>query len=153
VVDVRMPGTGGIELVREARRRGIDLPIILMSGHADVPMAVEGIKAGAEDFIQKPPDDAQLIAAINRGLIHATERESAHRAVEELAAGFARLTPRQVELFNFVVAGYTSHAIAEKLHISPRTVESYRTAVMEKMRAESVAILVRQAIQLGCLTP
>ncbi len=153
VADVRMPGTDGIELVRELARRRMKLPIVLISGHADVPMAVAAIKAGAEDFIEKPVDDAQLVAAINRGLGGLLERQSQQGTGEALTAHFARLTPRQVEIFDLVASGFTSQAIAAKLKISTRTVESYRAEIMEKMQAQSVAVLVRQAIRLGRVTP
>lgn len=153
VADVRMPEMDGIELVRECGRRGIALPIILISGHADVPMAVEGIKAGAEDFIEKPVDDVQLVAAINRGLARALAQQDAHRSQEHLAVQFNRLTRRQAEIFDLVAEGFTSQAIAAKLDISSRTVESYRAVIMEKMQAESVAVLVRQAVRLGRITP
>jgi two-component system response regulator FixJ len=153
VADVRMPGMDGIELVRELSRRKISLPVVLISGHADVPMAVAGIKAGADDFIEKPVDDAQLVAAINRGLARAFERPDQQPLTEALTDAFARLTPRQVEIFDLVASGFTSQAIAGKLDISTRTVESYRAQVMEKMQAESVAVLVRQAIRLGRFAP
>jgi len=153
VADVRMPGTDGIELVRELARRKVRLPVVLISGHADVPMAVAGIKAGAEDFIEKPIDDAQLVAAINRGLTRIFSEQAMQQSFDALSAQFARLTPRQVEIFDLVVQGFTSQAIAAKLTISARTVESYRTQVMEKMQAESVAVLVRQAIRLGRIAP
>jgi len=153
VADVRMPGTDGIELVRELGRRKIALPVVLISGHADVPMAVAAIKAGAEDFIEKPADDAQLVAAINRALASASERQDVQKSHETLGCRFARLTPRQVEIFDLVVQGFTSHAAAAKLNISVRTVESYRAEIMQKMQAESVAVLVRQAIRLGRIAP
>lgn len=153
VADVRMPGTDGIELVRELARRKIGLPVVLISGHADVPMAVAAIKAGAEDFIEKPVDDTQLVAAINRGLARFAAQQSVQRSQEAVAANFARLTPRQVEIFDLVVAGFTSQAIGAKLGISTRTVESYRAEIMQKMQAESVAVLVRQAIRLGRIPP
>lgn len=153
VADVRMPGTDGIELVRELVRRKIALPVVLISGHADVPMAVAAIKAGAEDFIEKPVDDTQLVAAINRGLARSVAQLDAHRTQESLAANFARLTPRQVGIFDLVVAGFTSQGIATKLEISTRTVESYRADIMQKMQAESVAVLVRQAIRLRRILP
>ena len=152
VADVRMPGMDGIELVRELARRKISLPVVLISGHADVPMAVAGIKAGAEDFIEKPVDDVQLVAAINRGLARAFERQSRQQSLQDLNDQFERLTPREREVFDLVIQGYTSHAIASRLALSTRTIESYRMQVMEKMRAESVAALVRQAIRLGRLT-
>jgi two-component system response regulator FixJ len=148
VSDVRMPEMDGIELVRECARRGLSLPVVLISGHADVPMAVAAIKAGAEDFIEKPVDDAPLVAAINRGLMRAQEERNRTASQEQLAARYERLTQRQREVFDMVVAGYTSHAIAETLQISARTVESYRAQIMEKMQAESVAVLVRQSVEL-----
>jgi two-component system, LuxR family, response regulator FixJ len=153
VADVRMPGTDGISLVRELARRNVALPVILISGHADVPMAVAAIKAGAEDFIEKPVDDTQLVAAINRALGRRLEQQDHHRLRGVLGDRFARLTPRQVEIFDLVVEGFTSYAISVRLNLSVRTVESYRAEVMEKMQAESVAALVRQAIRLGRVTP
>jgi len=152
VADVRMPGTDGIELVRELARRKISLPVILISGQADVPMAVAGLKAGAEDFIEKPVDDTALIAAINRAMARASQSPPVTGA-DGLTERFARLTPRQIEIFDLVAQGYTSQAIAGRLEISARTVESYRAQVMEKMQAESVAVLVRQAIRLGRISP
>jgi two-component system response regulator FixJ len=118
-----------------------------------VPMAVAAIKAGAEDFIEKPIDDARLISAINRGLARASEDEQKKRSLGSVADAFSRLTPRQTEIFDLVAAGYTSQAIALRLDISTRTVESYRAQVMEKMQAESVAVLVRQAVRLGRVSP
>jgi two-component system, LuxR family, response regulator FixJ len=153
VADVRMPGMDGIELVRELATREANIPVVLISGHADVPMAVAGIKAGAEDFIEKPVDDSALIAAINRGLRRTFAEQVRQQSSETLARQFAALTPRQVEIFDLVAAGFTSHAIAARLELSPRTVESYRAQIMEKMQAESVAVLVRQAIRLGRITP
>ena len=135
------------------RRRKIALPVVLISGHADVPMAVAGIKAGAEDFIEKPIDDRLLVAAINRGLARTFEQQVAKQSQDALGDSFSRLTPRQVEIFDLVANGFTSQAIAAKLDISIRTVESYRAQIMEKMQAESVAVLVRQAIRLGRITP
>ena len=149
VAEVKMPGTDGIGLVRELARRGIAMPVVLISGHADVPMAVDAIKSGAQDFIEKPVDDRQLVAAINRALA----RRDLQKSPSGIDARFARLTPRQIEIFDLVVEGFTSHTIAAKLNISVRTVESYRAEVMEKMQAESIAGLVRQAIRLGRIAP
>ena len=149
VADVQMAGTDGIGLVRELARRGIAMPVVLISGHADVPMAVDAIKSGAQDFIEKPVDDRQLVAAINRALA----RRDLQKSPSGIDARFARLTPRQIEIFDLVVEGFTSHTIAAKLNISVRTVESYRAEVMEKMQAESIAGLVRQAIRLGRIAP
>jgi len=153
VADVRMPGTDGIELVHELGRRKVALPVVLISGHADVPMAVKAIKSGAEDFIEKPVDDVQLISAINRALARTLEQQDLGKSQEALGARFARLTLRQAEIFDLVAQGFTSHAIAATLNISVRTVEGYRAEIMEKMQAESVAVLVRQAIRLGRIKP
>ncbi|MDQ2083748.1 response regulator [Xanthobacteraceae bacterium Astr-EGSB] len=153
VADVKMPGTDGIELVGELARRKLSLPVVLISGHADVPMAVAAIKSGADDFIEKPVDDVELVAAINRAQARIFADEDRRRAQEGLSQRLERLTAREVEIFDLVVQGYTSHAISEKLAISIRTVESHRAQIMEKMQAESVAVLVRQAIRLGRISP
>jgi two-component system response regulator FixJ len=113
-------------------------------------MAVAAIKAGAEDFIEKPVDDVQLLAAINRSLARTFARQ---QSLGELQQQFERLTAREVEVMDLVVEGYTSQAIAARLNISPRTVESYRVQIMDKMNAPSVAVLVRLAIRLGRLAP
>ena len=153
VADVRMPGMDGIELVRELARRQVLLPVVVISGHADVPMAVAAIKAGAEDFIEKPVDDVQLVAAINRGLARAHAKQRLQERVQDVRSRFKQLTPREVEVFDLVVEGYTSEAIGARLGISTRTVEGYRVQIMDKMQAESVAVLIRQAIRLDRLAP
>jgi two-component system, LuxR family, response regulator FixJ len=153
VADVRMPGMDGIELVRELSHRNLPLPVVLISGHADVPMAVAAIKAGAEDFIEKPVDDAQLLAAINRSLARAFSELAREQSLGELRRQLDRLTPREIEVMDLVVQGFTSAAIAARLGISIRTVESYRVQIMDKMQAPSVAVLVRQAIRLGHINP
>jgi two-component system response regulator FixJ len=139
--------------VRELARRNITLPVVLISGHADVQMAVAAIKAGAEDFIEKPVDDAHLLAAINRALARMFDELSTEQSLSELRARLDRLTPRELEVMDLVVEGCTSQAIAARLNISQRTVESYRVQIMEKMQAPSVAVLVRQAVRLGRITP
>jgi two-component system response regulator FixJ len=153
VADVKMPGMDGIELMGEVNRLAIALPVILISGHADVPMAVAAIKAGALEFIEKPVDDRQLVAAINRAFSQAFERLQSSQSLQDLRARFSRLTARETKVLDLVAQGYTSQAIAMKLGISTRTVESYRVQIMDKMQAESVAVLVRQAIKLGRIEP
>jgi two-component system response regulator FixJ len=153
VADVRMPGMDGIELVRELSRRSISLPVVLISGHADVQMAVAAIKAGAEDFIEKPVDDAHLLAAINRALARMFDEISTEQTLLDLRTRLDRLTPRELEVMDLVVEGCTSQAIAARLNISQRTVESYRVQIMDKMQAASVAVLVRQSIRLRRITP
>lgn len=153
ISDVRMPSMDGIELVREVQRRKLDVPIILISGHADVPMAVAGLKAGAQDFIEKPVDDVKLVAAINRAIAGKFERQAASQAAREAEQRFDRLTPREMEVFDLVAQGMTSQAIANKLGISGRTVESYRAQIMEKLQMDSVASIVRLAVRLNRVTP
>jgi two-component system, LuxR family, response regulator FixJ len=153
VADVRMPGMDGIELVRELAHRRVPLPVVVISGHADVPMAVAAIKAGAEDFIEKPIDDVQLVAAINRGLSRAHAKQRSQEKVQDVHRRFKQLTPREVEVFDLVVEGHTSEAIGERLRISTRTVEGYRVQIMDKMQADGVAALIRQAIRLERLVP
>ena len=145
IADVRMPGTDGIGLVRELGQRGVDSPVVLISGHADVPMAVAGLKAGAQDFIEKPVDDVRLVAAINRSLAARFERQAGKQANKEAET----LTPREMEVFDLVAEGMTSQAIATRLGISSRTVESYRAQLMEKLQLDSVAAIVRLAVRLG----
>jgi len=149
IADVRMPGTDGIGLVRELGQRGVDSPVVLISGHADVPMAVAGLKAGAQDFIEKPVDDVRLVAAINRSLAARFERQAGKQANKEAETRFERLTPREMEVFDLVAEGMTSQAIATLLGISSRTVESYRAQLMEKLQLDSVAAIVRLAVRLG----
>lgn len=153
VSDVRMPGMDGLELMKELTTRSVRLPVVLISGHADVPMAVQAIKAGAEDFVEKPINDAHLIAAINRCLARVFQHLTDRQSQEDLDRRFQSLTPREVEVYDLVAQGCTSQAVAMRLGISPRTVESYRVQIMDKMQATSVAALVRQAIRLGRLEP
>ena len=153
ISDVRMPMMDGIELVREVQKRKLDVPIILISGHADVPMAVAGLKAGAQDFIEKPVDDVKLVAAINRAIAGKFERQAATQAAREAEQRFDRLTPREMEVFDLVAQGVTSQVIANKLGISGRTVESYRAQIMEKLQMDSLASIVRLAVRLNRVTP
>jgi two-component system response regulator FixJ len=153
IADVRMPVMDGIELVREIQKRKLDVPIILISGHADVPMAVAGLKAGAQDFIEKPVDDVKLVAAINRAIAGKFERAAATQAAREAEQRFERLTPREMEVFDLVAQGMTSQVIANKLGISGRTVESYRAQIMEKLQMDSVASIVRLAVRLNRVSP
>jgi len=148
VLDVRMPGMSGLELQEELNRRGAIIPVIFISGHADVPMAVAGLKAGAQDFIEKPVDDVKLVAAINRAISAKFERQAASQAAREAEQRFERLTPREVEVFDLVAQGLTSQAIAARLGISGRTVESYRAQIMEKLQMDSIASIVRRAVRL-----
>jgi two-component system response regulator FixJ len=148
VSDIRMPGMSGMELQQELKKRDAAVPIILITGHGDIAMAVQAIKQGAFDFIEKPFDDDRLIASISQA-IKSGQRlriELGERAA--LEARVAELSPRQIEVMRLVAEGFSNKEIANKLFISPRTVENYRAWVMEKMGANNLADLVRKVIAL-----
>ncbi|MGD2215292.1 MAG: response regulator transcription factor [Gemmatimonadales bacterium] len=147
VLDVRMPGMSGLELQERLEARGSILPIIFLTAHGDVPMAVKALKAGAVDFVQKPFRDQELIDKIQYAL---EENERLRRDLgrrDEISARIAALTPRETEVMNLVVDGKSNKAIAHKLDLSQRTVEIHRARVMEKMQAGSVAELVKMVIR------
>ncbi|MDF2116690.1 response regulator [Roseiarcaceae bacterium H3SJ34-1] len=153
ISDVRMPGMDGVQLARELAGRQPAVPAILISGQADVPMAIAALKAGAEDFIEKPVDDIKLVAAINRGLSRVASLNASSRHAMESETRFDSLTAREKEVFDLVSEGQTSQVIAKKLGISSRTVESYRAQIMDKLQIDNIAALVRLAIRLGRITP
>ncbi|MDT7527761.1 response regulator FixJ [Sphingopyxis sp. SE2] len=143
VTDVRMPGTGGIELVEELKRRGASIPVIVITGHADVPLAIQAMKSGAADFIEKPFDDEVMLAAIRSALSQQEEGEQADAARQEVLERMASLSRREREVMDGLVAGLANKAIAFDLEISPRTVEVYRANVMMKMQVKTLSELVR----------
>ncbi len=148
VADVRMPGMTGIELQRELTRRGNPLPVIVITGHGDVPMAVDALKAGAMDFIEKPLNDEALVRSIRAALERDQRSRAEGQELAKLAERLARLTGREREVMMLIVDGLANNAVAEKLGISARTVEHYRANIMQKMEASSFAELVRMAISL-----
>jgi two-component system response regulator FixJ len=143
LLDVRMPGLSGLDLQEELRRRGVPPPIIIMTGHARVPMAVRALKDGAIDFIQKPFSDQSLLERIRQAID--LDRRTRQMRVEctKFAALLADLTPREREVMDLVIAGKPNKIIAADLGISPKTVEIHRGRVMEKIQVDSVAELVR----------
>ena len=146
VTDVRMPGIDGIELIRRLKERGIALPVIVMTGHADVPMAVEAMKEGAIDFLEKPFGDEVFLAAVRSALAR-QEKDSHHGTqIMEIQGRFDALSERERQVLEGLVAGKANKAIAYDLGISPRTVEIYRANVMAKMQAKSLSELVRLAL-------
>jgi two-component system, LuxR family, response regulator FixJ len=147
VTDVRMPEMDGLELIEALRARGALPPIIVMTGHGDVPMAVKAMKLGARDFIEKPFDPAVLVAAI-RSCVAAASSPPAG-ADPELVRRIGSLTPREREVLEQLVRGDSNKAIGRTLDISPRTVEIHRARVMEKMQAASLSRLVRLALAAG----
>ncbi|HEX2552706.1 MAG TPA: response regulator FixJ [Microvirga sp.] len=149
VTDVRMPGIDGIEFLRRLRGRGITLPVIVMTGHADVPLAVEAMKQGAIDFIEKPFDDDLFLAAV-RTALQRHEQSARHEGQKaEVLARFEALSERERQVLDGLVAGKANKVIAYDLGISPRTVEIYRANVMTKMQAGSLSELVRMALIAG----
>ncbi len=149
VTDVRMPEMNGLEMVRRLAEMGVRHPVIVMTGHADVPLAIEAVRAGVKDFIEKPFDDEALLASIRSALADqagATEREGQDPEVLERLAS---LSARERQVLDGLVAGRANKVIAYDLEISPRTVEVYRANVMTKMQARSLSELVRMTILAG----
>src|SRR5579871_340526 len=149
VSDIRMPGLSGIDLVRELRRKGTQCPIILITGHGDVALAVEAMKAGAADFIEKPFDDAALLDAIRIALEARPATTAEGSARREAEARLAELSPRERDVLRGLVAGKINKVIAHELGISPRTVEVYRANLMAKTGARSMSELMRIALAAG----
>jgi two-component system response regulator FixJ len=143
LLDVRMPGLSGLDLQEELRRRGVPPPIIIMTGHARVPMAVRALKGGAIDFIQKPFSDQSLLERIRQAIDLDRRTRQVRTEAAKFAALLTYLTPREREVMDLVIAGKPNKIIAADLGISPKTVEIHRGRVMEKMQVESVAELVR----------
>jgi two-component system, LuxR family, response regulator FixJ len=153
ITDVRMPGMSGIELLRRLQDLAIGLPVIVVTGHGDVPLAVEAMRIGAVDFLEKPFDDEVLLASVRSALREQsaeTERRSVRAAVESRVAA---LSNRERDVLNGLVAGRANKQIAYDLGISPRTVEIYRANLMNKMQAGSLSELVRMALMVGLLGP
>lgn len=149
LTDVRMPGLTGLELLREIRSRGYNTPVIVMTGHGDVPLAVEAMKAGVIDFIEKPFHDDHLIGSI-RGALAAHGAADGPETRRQRAEGrLAQLSPRERDVLGGVVEGKLNKQIAFELEISPRTVEIYRANLMAKTGARNIAELMRIALAAG----
>lgn len=146
VTDVRMPDMSGIELVRKLKERGVPLPVIIITGHADVPLAIEAMKAGVIDFLEKPFDDDTLIASVERALQHHEQRRQTDAERTEFRSRIESLSAREREVLEGMVAGKANKVIAYDLGISPRTVEVYRANVMTKTGARSLSELVRLTV-------
>ena len=148
VSDIRMPGMSGLELHQRLSRSNPTLPVILITGHGDIAMAVDAIKQGAFDFVEKPFDDERLMARIQAAIESGQRMRIEHEEKTNLSKRMSELSPRQVEVMDLVVEGLSNKEIALKLQISPRTVENYRAWVMEKMGANNLADLVRKVMVL-----
>jgi two-component system response regulator FixJ len=151
LLDVRMPGMSGLELQEVLAERDTHLPVIIITGHGDVPMAVRALKAGAIDFIEKPFNDELLLDAIRNALALDERRRDLQEERAQVAERLSQLTPREREVMDMVTDGKSNKEIATGLGVSAKTVEAHRARVMEKMRAGSLAELVRMAM-LSCET-
>jgi two-component system, LuxR family, response regulator FixJ len=153
LLDVRMPGMGGLAVQEAMQARGIGLPVIFVSGHADVPIVVRAFRGGAVDFIEKPYNEQLLLDSVQRALNrHPVDTgDSAARA--EVQARIASLTPRERDILLPLVQGNSNREIAEQLGVSVKTVDLYRSRVMKRMQADSLAALVGMAVGAGLVEP
>lgn len=149
VTDIRMPGMDGLALQEELIARGAQIPVVIMTGHADVPLAVRAMKAGAVDFLEKPFDDDRLIACVKKALEISEKERAGHSKAAAAAESLALLTDRERDVLLLLVAGHANKVVAHKLDISPRTVEVHRGRLMEKTKARNLADLVRLALAAG----
>jgi two-component system response regulator FixJ len=149
--DVRMPGVDGLDLLKRQKAAGSKLPVLIMTGHGDVPLAVEAMKLGASDFIEKPFDDDRLIGLIELALKQAQEGARSEAVTQDIALRIQSLSPRERQVMDGLVAGMSNKVIAREFDISPRTIEVYRANVMTKMQASSLSELVRMAMRGGVI--
>lgn len=148
LLDVRMPGMSGLELQRELSERSIALQVVILTGHGNVPVAVQAMKAGAVDFIEKPFNNELLLDRIQMAVAQSLRSDSEREKHDETLRRLDTLTPRERQVFDLVVNGETNKSIAHRLTISEKTVEIHRANVMRKMRARSLASLVHMAVSL-----
>jgi two-component system response regulator FixJ len=151
VSDVRMPGLDGIELLKRMKSVHSTFPIVIMTGHGDVPLAVEAMKLGAVDFLEKPFEDERLIGMIEGAIRQAEPAAKSEAITQDIAARIATLSPRERQVMDGLIAGLSNKLIARDYDISPRTIEVYRANVMTKMQANSLSELVRLAMRAGLL--
>lgn len=149
LLDIHMPGMDGLELQEELARRGMRVPVVMMTGHGDVPIAVRAMKAGAVDFIEKPFSDDVMLESVRRALALGAAARQKEEISGEVMDRLASLTSREREVLEGMVVGHPNKVIAHQLGISPRTVEIHRARVMEKMEARSLSALVRMALAAG----
>ncbi|MBR0944340.1 two-component system response regulator FixJ [Bradyrhizobium japonicum] len=151
VSDVRMPGIDGIELLKRMKAQQSPFPILIMTGHGDVPLAVEAMKLGAVDFLEKPFEDDRLTTMIETAIRQAEPAAKNEAISQDIAARVASLSPRERQVVEGLIAGLSNKLIAREYDISPRTIEVYRANVMTKMQANSLSELVRLAMRAGML--
>jgi two-component system response regulator FixJ len=151
VSDVRMPGLDGIELLKRMKASHSTFPIVIMTGHGDVPLAVEAMKLGAIDFLEKPFEDDRLIGMVEAAIRQAEPTAKSEAVTQDISARIATLSPRERQVMDGLIAGLSNKLIARDYDISPRTIEVYRANVMTKMQANSLSELVRLAMRAGLL--
>lgn len=149
VLDVRLPGASGLDLQAALEQAQLEIPIVFITGHADVPMSVRAMKAGAVDFLEKPFDDTALLEAIHQALDRGRERRAKRAARAVVQERLATLTPRERQVLELVVTGLLNKQIADTLGAAEKTIKVHRGRVMEKMQANSVADLVRMTQMIG----
>jgi FixJ family two-component response regulator len=152
LLDLRMPGTTGEELLRTLRQRGVNIPVIIMTGHGDVPVAVRTMRLGLVDFLQKPVDHSILIETVHAALRQDERRRGEEAVRDEARARVNLLTPRERELMGFLAAGRTSKEIATALSVSVKTVDNHRAHLLSKLQASNVAELAAIAVRAGLAT-
>ena len=152
VLDVRMPGMSGLELQQQLNQRGATIPVVFISGHGDVPMAVEAMQQGAFDFLQKPFRDQDLLDRVQRALARDAHQRANFAALAQIHERLESLTPRERQVLQMVTLGKANKVIGADLGVSQRTVEIHRAHVMEKMQARSLAELVRMVLDAEAAT-
>jgi two-component system response regulator FixJ len=153
ITDVRMPGLSGLDLLKRLHETGAGIPVIVMTGHGDIPLAVEAMKFGAVDFFEKPFDDEAMIAAVRTALGRGRDELRRQEDASRISARLLELSNRERQVLEGLVSGRANKVIAFELGISPRTVEIYRANLMTKMGASSLSDLVRMALMTGVLGP
>ncbi len=149
LLDVRMPGMDGLAVQSVLNQRGINMPVIILTGHGDVPVAVEAMKGGAVEFLEKPYEKKALVSAIESAFVLLENQSADDKRSVEAKAKLTNLTPREMEVLESLVAGLTNKGVAQALSISPRTVEIHRAHMMEKLQAESLSSALRIAFLAG----
>jgi FixJ family two-component response regulator len=153
VLDVRLPGTSGLDFQKDLAARNVEIPIIFLTGHADIPMTVQAMKSGASDFLTKPFRDQELLDAIQKAIGRDRERRAQELRLSEERKRFSSLTPREREVMALVIAGHLNKQVAAEIGTSETTAKIHRGQVMRKMQVQSLADLVRVAEKLGIQPP
>ena len=153
VLDVRLPDLSGLDLQQELAKANVDLPVIFVTGHADIPMTVRAMKAGAVEFLTKPFREQELLEAVQRAISRHRQTRDQRASMKVLQSRYELLTPREREVFPLVASGLLNKQVAAELNASEKTIKVHRGQLMQKMEAHSLSDLIRMAEQLGVLSP